>query len=166
MDALDSVDDKRNPVSWVRELDKYILPPFPLPPSVNKLYMEQVIMRPGQKPYAQRILTAEGRKYKQNASQILIDSGCTTSLREFVERNVTVEVHMYVHKDNWYTLKGLPNRKAGDADNRVKVLQDAIFNTIGVDDCTVFYNGVRKVPKGPDKVIVVICKPLDIIDEY
>ena len=163
---------------------KLILPAFPIPPSVNECYATVNGMR---------LLTAKARSYKQIVAEILNTSGMTTQCRDFIYEHITVDLSLYVYRPNWFTQGGQPrkeaeivnprrrgikldrpnptqrpNRNAGDADNRTKILQDAIFKTVGLDDCCVFYTGVRKVPSsytGEEKVIVVFRQTPDEIDE-
>lgn len=161
--------------------DSFILPEFPLPPSVNDAYAEQIFLKKNARfpmttpktlyhyTYATRTLTAKAKAYKQQVSEIMNESGATTYLREFVEYHGTVDLWIYVYKDNWYTKTGepRPNKNAGDCSNRIKVLEDAIFNCIGIDDCHVFFSGVRKMPGGEaPKAVVVVRKTPDVVDEF
>lgn len=147
--------------------DGLMLPTFKIPPSQNACYADIV---QGRKVW--RTLSADGKAYKQYVSMVMDQTGATTQLREYIQEHHTVDVWMYVYKPNWYTKRtGEPNRNAGDADNRVKILQDSIFNCIGVDDCCVFFTGVRKLPSpigNPDNefITVVIRPTVEVVDEF
>lgn len=147
--------------------NEIILPAFPLPPSINDCYADVVRGK-----YVSRILTKSAKNYKQLVSDLMNQSGYTTLLREFIEAHTTVDVWMYVYRSNWYCKNGVPqrpNRNAGDADNRVKILQDTLFKCTGIDDSSAFFTGCRKLPQveGLDpKVIVRFTKTRDEVDEF
>lgn len=135
------------------------LPTFPLPPSVNEAYAQV---------NGHRILTSKAKQYKANVANIMDAEQATTDLRLFVRGQESVEMYVYVYRPNWYTKVGKPNRNAGDTDNRIKLLKDAIFNAIGIDDCCVFHDSIRKMPcvEGQEKVVVVITEVLQEVDLF
>lgn len=161
-------------------LEYFLLPPFPLPPPTNTAYADTVQVKDHSRfpikslrdlrmcTYPSRFLKSEGTAYKQQVTNILNLSGKTTSLRAFVEKHETVDLWIYAYRANWYTKAGWPNRNAGDVDGRVKLLQDAIFSALGIDDSCVFFTGIRKVSSqdGEEKAMVVIKPVENIVDMF
>lgn len=151
-------------------MDTYTLPVFPMPPSVNEAYSSSLFYK-AKAPFpikshaemmrklgSNRVLSEKAKGYKQFISNVMNEQGHTTKLRDFIQEREAIEMRIYVYRSNWYTQSGRPNCNAGDADNRVKVLQDAIMDTVGINDSCIFYSGVRKVSCDPGKehVMVVI----------
>lgn len=160
-------------------MSSLFLPEFPMPPSVNALYASIATLKHGAPRVLagigdirkwvvmRRTLTSAGRVYKAEASRILIDSGQVGKIRSFIQEHELVDLFLYVHKNNWLTLKGQANKNAGDGDNRVKVVQDSIFSTVGIDDSVVFFTGVRKIhTDGPEKVVAVLRPTPAEVDEF
>ena len=139
-------------------IDILILPPLELPPSVNDAYTHRVGFKKGfsgvirnyndllKHTYAQRIKTALAKSYCQRVSAFLNETGLTTQIREFVEACAFVDVELSLFKSNWIKSDGTASKTAGDADNRLKILQDCIFDTIGINDAEVFRVTSGKVP--------------------
>lgn len=150
-----------------------ILPAFPMPPSVNDCYADVANGK-----FHRRVLTKAARDYKQAASELMNQSGYTTLLREFVEFHGEVDVWFYVRRNNWHCKNGAaqPNKNAGDADNRIKILQDTIFKCIGIDDAYAFFSGSRKMPLSymqhlepkyeGSSVVVKFTKMIEEVDEF
>lgn len=137
------------------------LPSLPYPVSVNDLY------RPiNRGNYAQIILSSEGRRYKQEISTRLLDAGIAGPLRDYIEYHETIDVYVYAYKPNWKTLKGTPNRNAGDLSNLRKILEDVIFNMIGIDDCCIFGIIDRKLNGPEPRVDVVITAEQQMADLF
>jgi Holliday junction resolvase RusA-like endonuclease len=135
------------------------LPVFPIPPSLNEAYAEV---------RGRRLLTDKAKRYKANVANIMDEEQATDALRFFVRGQEAVEMYIHIYRSNWYTKAGKPNRNAGDSDNRVKLLKDAIFNAIGIDDCCVFHDSIRKLPcaEGQEKVVVIITEVVPEVDLF
>lgn len=164
-------------------INKFVVD-LPFPPSENALYstfinihgLAAVFRRgltSGKLPshgdvirHVKRVLTPEGRRYKQDVSSMMNAHGITTALREFIELHEIIGVSIYVYRPNWYTQRGRPNKNAGDSSNRIKVLQDVLFETIGIDDCHAFFTGAWKLHGPEPKVSVVFAEIPGVIDEF
>lgn len=160
--------------------ERLILPKFDLPPSVNHAYWDQpfikgkTLPRGGIQNYAQllrhvgcrKVLTDNAERYKQQAIAMLDESGYTVRIRDFVNSHVCVDITFYVHRSKWLTKDGLPNLNAGDVDNRIKILQDAIFQAAGINDAHAFFSGCRKVCRDGDYVVPILQATPEILDEF
>ena len=136
---------------------RFILPSLPKPPSVNESYC----------PVNNRIIkTAKAKSYQQMVINMLRQQGWTTKLADYLEYHVEVDLIFYVYKPNWYTKTGTVNRNAGDTDNNIKLLQDAIFKSCEMDDSAVWFSGCRKMSGDETKVIPVFTKSPDIVDMF
>lgn len=156
-----------------------ILPRFNLPPSVNDAYWDNPFFkfdppRGGIRTYGQLIkhvgcrktLTSASEAYKKHVIGILDASGVTLAIRDFLKTHICVDLIFYIYRDKWLKKDGLPNRMAGDADNRIKILQDAIFTAAGVDDSAVFFSGCRKICSPGDYVIPIFNPTPEVLDEF
>lgn len=158
----------------------FTLSDFPFPPSSNAIYADVPFLK-GNINYPitlnsyrdlitkvgfRRIKTEEAKRYQQDCASILNSTGSTTQLREFVQSHVTIDLSVYLYHPKWITIQGNPNKIAGDTDNRIKLLKDIIFKTIDIDDCCVFFDGVRKVYDKHPKVVVILRNTPDVTDEF
>ena len=87
----------------------------PLPPSSNGIYANAA---------SGRALTKEAREYKEEVGKILVTQWAKKRCPE-------PPFAFYLHLR-------LPNGKRTDADGRVKLLQDALFEHLGHDDSLVY----------------------------
>lgn len=87
-------------------------------PSTNHLYATAG---------GRRILSAQGRQYK-TAISTLVHATCRHALPLPI---TPYALHLTVH-DRWRTSNGQPVR--ADATNRIKVLEDALSEGLGIDD--------------------------------
>ena len=132
------------PLGTSRDLSKPLRLTLPVPPSTNHLYSN--VFGRG------RILKAEGRKYKAYVQQRV------PSYRGDLEDNqwLTLSLTFYVPLYNAKTAKHA--KKLFDVSNRVKVLEDAICEGLGIDDRAVIRIELEKVdaPKLDSRVDVVV----------
>jgi Holliday junction resolvase RusA-like endonuclease len=118
---------------------------LPLPPSDNAIYTT-IILRRGKSIIPLRKLTTEARAYKTEVKQ-LIATLFLTSTVEFRENvQYTCLVRIYFRKI--YNL-GWPQRaktryKKEDAQDRIKLVTDAVSEVIGIDDSHHFLTVIQK----------------------
>lgn len=114
---------------------------LPYPPSVNKAY---ATTRSGR-----RLLTSEGKLYKQSVRDIIGQrySAVTPELNRLGQHPLSLTVKIYTSVENrgWLEGKAKNRYKRVDVSNRVKLLEDALFEALGVDDCLVFKLTVEKI---------------------
>lgn len=113
---------------------------LPFPPSVNKAY---VTTRAGR-----RILSAEGKEYKRAVASA-IAAYCANkpdTVFKVVPLALTINLHMVTENRGWSKGTAKSRYKKVDASNRVKLLEDAIFSCLDVDDSLVFDLHVHKIP--------------------
>lgn len=158
--------------------DTWVLGPFPLPPSVNKVYDYTPFYKNGVRTITsyrdlmihtgyRKVLSKEGRQYKQTVSQLLIDSMQCPTIADWIDAHVTITIDMYIYRKKWLRADGQPNMVAGDGDNRIKILQDVLFETIGRDDCLAFRTSATKVPcDKPDMVYVILSPTPAVLDIF
>ena len=110
---------------------------LPMPPTINKAY---ITTRSGR-----RILSTEGKAYKQ---QVKVKVGLLADLKSIgiADTPVRLEIDLYlpVLNKGWSMGKTKSRYKRVDVSNRVKLIEDAFFESIGVDDSQVFVLIVRK----------------------
>lgn len=86
----------------------------PLPPSLNNAYTNG-------RGHGRRVLTAEGRMYKSGVASLLLGQ---RPLPEGARVGLTLRL--------WFK-----TRQRADISNRVKLLEDALSEALGFDDCRV-----------------------------
>ena len=113
---------------------------LPFPPSVNKAY---VTTRSGR-----RILSAAGKEYKRDVASAVARHCAANPETTFEERplSLTIDLHMVTENKGWSKGNTKSRYKRVDASNRVKLLEDALFSVLGVDDSLVFDLHVHKHP--------------------
>jgi Holliday junction resolvase RusA-like endonuclease len=109
-----------------------------MPPSVNKLY---VTVR------GRRILSSEGKRIKHEITQAVVKhiASMPDLFRE--ERPLRMEVDLYfnaVENAGWSKGKAKTRYKRVDVSNRAKLLEDALFSGLGIDDSLIFELVMRK----------------------
>lgn len=121
---------------------------LPYPPSVNKAY---ATTRSGR-----RLLTAEGKLYKQSVRDIIGQkySAITPELARLGKHPLSFSVKLYTRVENkgWSEGKTKNRYKRVDVSNRVKLLEDALFEALGIDDCLVFKLNVEKIDSDDEHV--------------
>jgi len=114
---------------------------LPYPPSVNKAY---ATTRSGR-----RLLTSEGKLYKQSIRDVIGQkySAYTPELSGLGDKPLCLTVKLYTRTENkgWSEGKAKNRYKRVDVSNRVKLLEDALFEALGVDDSLVFRLVVEKI---------------------
>lgn len=107
---------------------------FPNPPAVNNLYFDRILppKYPRKHPYVMRVLTDEGRQYKEIVASILDGSIPIVS-------EVEIEIH-------WYR----PARR-GDIDNIHKIVLDSMTGFIYKDDGQVARLLTERFDTQPDR---------------
>jgi Holliday junction resolvase RusA-like endonuclease len=108
-----------------------------------------------------RFLSKEGSDYKKLVSiatrNAFLDQGFG-----FDPDNQYITTEIFFYSPKLFTKQGKINRKKPDTSNLIKLLEDAIFETLGIDDCYnldflgVTYNHSEK------SVIVVILRVASI----
>ena len=125
---------------------------FPMPISTNKAY---VTTRSGR-----RILSSKGKVYKQQVKDI-IGQKLALSPNIVPEGPLHLKIlllFLEVENKGWSTGKAKNRYKKIDVSNRVKLLEDAICESLGIDDSMFFSLTVRKrrSPDAKEYVKVII----------
>lgn len=94
---------------------------IPVPPSLNNAYLSG--------KHGRRVLTAEGRSYKELVGHMVKALGIELAGKERFELAFTV----------WF-----PNNRRRDISNIVKLPEDAISEALGFDDCCVDQIYIRR----------------------
>jgi Holliday junction resolvase RusA-like endonuclease len=111
---------------------------LPMPPSVNKLY---VTVR------GRRILSAEGKRVKHEITQAVVKHIASMPTLFSEERPLRMEVDLYfvaVENAGWSKGNAKTRYKRIDVSNRAKLLEDALFSGLGIDDSLIFTLQMRK----------------------
>lgn len=111
---------------------------LPMPPSVNKLY---ATVR------GRRIMTTKGKAVKHEITQLVVKHIAAMPNLFSVEAKLRLTVDLYfsaVENAGWSKGKAKNRYKRIDVSNRAKLLEDALFSGIGVDDSLIFELIMRK----------------------
>jgi Holliday junction resolvase RusA-like endonuclease len=119
-----------------------------LPPSTNKLYEN---FRGG------RRLSTEGKRYKHKIATYIAQE--FPVLAPF-KNSDAFSLKIRLEFDIFVRTKGAKScYKRFDVSNRIKVLEDAICESFGIDDCQVLTLEIKKCPtKGPERTVVMLRK--------
>lgn len=127
-----------------------------LPPSTNHAYFTKVT-RVGKHMIPIQILTDEGKKFKKETASHLArqHQGSMIYLRKDVPYGIfTVFFFEEIINKGW-PKKAATRYKRMDADNRQKLLQDAVATAAGFDDSQFLITGQKK-DKGPPGCLIYI----------
>lgn len=105
----------------------------------------------GQRKFGGRFLKPEVVKFKKEVEIILKDKSLN-----YDEKTEYIEIEYYFYLSNFYTKKGLINKKSGDIDNFKKALQDSIFKSLGIDDSAICNDVTKKRFSEKDYTVVII----------
>ena len=112
---------------------------LPMPPSVNKLYY----VRNGRKA-----LSAEGRALKeQMRAAISLVSATNVAAADINNVPLTLHLEFYfpeIENRGWSQKKTATRYKKVDVSNRVKLVEDAICEALGIDDSAFMYIHLSK----------------------
>jgi Holliday junction resolvase RusA-like endonuclease len=116
--------------------------PF-LPPSVNAAYVNIPKRRVGKKMIGGgKRLTEDGKLFKQDVKAIILKTNAANTSQ--LKDNAALGIYMFFGFPNMLN-KGYPDSadtkyKKIDLTNRIKLLEDAIVETIGIDDSQFVYS--------------------------
>jgi Holliday junction resolvase RusA-like endonuclease len=123
---------------------------LPMPPSVNKLYY----VRNGRKA-----LSSEGRALKEQmraAIVLLCAASAATSQIENVPLQLSLEFYFpEIENRGWSQNKTQTRYKKVDVSNRVKLVEDAIVEALGIDDSAFMRIHLSK-HGGPTRVVAIV----------
>lgn len=111
---------------------------LPMPPSVNKLY---ATVR------GRRIMTPKGKAIKHEITQLVVKHIASMPKLFAEERPLRLTVDLYfsaIENAGWSKGKAKSRYKRIDVSNRAKLLEDALFSGLGVDDSLIFELVMRK----------------------
>ena len=100
-------------------------------PTINHLY--------GQRGY-RKFLTKEAKELREEIDQIVHDR--PVEELEVLPEDQPLKVIVTIH-ENWFTKDG--DIKRVDIANREKFLIDSVFNSLGIDDKTIFHHSMIKI---------------------
>ena len=126
---------------------------FPLPPSVNTLYFNNG---------HGRSLSTEGRAYKARVIGAIVSSAQThqfpddPALKGLKRLGLEISLYLEEVENAGWPGKAKSRYKRVDASNRVKVLEDAVSEALGLDDSCFFQVTVRRgrAPDGKQYCVV------------
>lgn len=120
---------------------RIVLPRKPL--TVNHIY--------GQAKNGRRFIKEEGQLFKLEIQDIMRGKSLP-----YDETKHFIRVECYFYLSNFYTKKGLINKKSGDEDNFKKLLLDSIFQCLKIDDSSVCETSSIKTWGKDDMTVVII----------
>ena len=110
---------------------------LPMPPSINKLY---ATVR------GRRIMTAKGKTLKHEITQLVVKhvAAMPDLFRSEAKLRLTIDLYFTAVENKGWPKKAKNRYKRVDVSNRAKLLEDALFSAIGVDDSLIFELIMRK----------------------
>ena len=132
---------------------------LPVPPSDNDIYSNQVIRVGKRRHIAKRQLTQEARAYKIRVKNKIAGMSLTSSVQ--FKQNVEYECFIRVYFEKVYNT-GWPKRsktryKREDAQDRIKLVTDAVSEAIDIDDSHHFLTNIKKFEdKERPRIVVTI----------
>lgn len=123
-----------------------------IPISLNKAY-KTIILKRGNGFIPIRAATNELIEYKSNVSDFIHFKRIDTSAIKLFKKE-KLAIHIRVDHNRWMTLKNTIRKN--DVTNRIKILEDAVFEALGLDDSQVWHCAVFKheSPTQATKVVV------------
>lgn len=135
---------------------EFIIPKFP--PSVNKLYTVQ------RYNHKRRILTKEGRDYKDFVDRIITDEfDLAMKFVRGIKKTEIVKI-TYVFCSNWLNKNGTLKKK--DVVNFEKILTDAIFKPLKIDDSIIWSITMTKAHSFEREPFVMVTMTKDKLEKY
>jgi len=118
-----------------------------MPPSINKAYVS--IGR------GRRKLSPEGKLFKRVFKDLIIpflavDEGVISLQKEEVPLKLEIRLYFKGVLNKGYPKKAKMRYKRIDLSNRLKLLEDALFESLGTDDSHVFELSMSKHLRPPD----------------
>lgn len=101
---------------------KLLIPRKPL--TVNHIY--------GQTRFGRKFLKPEAVQFKKEVELLM-----RGKFLPYNENKHFIKTKFYFGLSNFWTAKGLINKKSGDTDNFKKLLQDSIFDFLGINDAVI-----------------------------
>lgn len=125
---------------------------LPMPPSVNKLYY----VRNGRKA-----LSAEGRALKEQMRTIVSLASATNAAAADID-NTPLTLHLAfffpeIENRGWSQKKATARYKRVDVSNRVKLVEDAVCEALGIDDSAFMFVHLSK-QEGASRVHVRVTR--------
>lgn len=114
---------------------EFIIPFFPI--SINSALTVQRYNR------SRRILTKEARQFKENTAMSLNDEYDILAAFKRNLKNDEIVIVEYILFRQWINKSDGKSKKI-DADNYIKILQDVLFEVIGIDDRNVWDINIKK----------------------
>lgn len=110
---------------------------LPMPPSVNKLYANV---------RGRRIMTSKGKTVKHEIRQATTKQLASkpSLFTQETPLRLTVDLYFSAVENKGWPKKAKSRYKRIDVSNRAKLLEDALFSVLGVDDSLVFELIMRK----------------------
>lgn len=133
-----------------------------LPPSINKAY-ESIQARKGKRVITLRKLSEEGANFKRcvaaKIARLAGDPGMAQVFKELSEETpleLQVVLGFPCLQNAGWPKKAATRYKRVDLSNRIKILEDAVFEALGIDDSRVFQLTVNKIESGKEETTVWI----------
>lgn len=75
---------------------------------------------------------------------------------KFDETEEFISVEIYFYLKNLITKKGCVSKTSSDYDGLIKLIQDSVFQELGIDDSMICHAIVKKLPGIEDKTVMII----------
>lgn len=109
---------------------------IPMPPSVNSIYFTRG---------KNRVLTTIGKTYKEDVKAYIIKEILQKPIPDLKNKPLGLSLHFYFKTIENKSYAKTDNRfKRIDVSNRIKILEDAISETLGIDDCQFIFVFAKK----------------------
>lgn len=74
----------------------------------------------------------------------------------FDERKHFISIEIYFYTAKLISKKGSVSKISGDIDGKIKLIVDAIFGELGINDAFICHANVKKLPGNEDKTVLIL----------
>jgi Holliday junction resolvase RusA-like endonuclease len=132
---------------------------LPMPPSVNSLYFTKG---------GKRILSSEGRIYKDMIKSALAEmASAKPSDTDLENHKLSIRFDLFfssVENKAWHSGKSKNRFKKIDVSNRIKVIEDALVEGLGIDDCQFFNMLINKRQSESSEYVNIYVYDLELFE--
>lgn len=75
---------------------------------------------------------------------------------KFNDKEQFISVEIYFYLKNMITKSGTVSKTSSDYDGLIKIIQDAVFDELGIDDSLICHAIIKKLPSDKDQTVMII----------
>jgi Holliday junction resolvase RusA-like endonuclease len=74
----------------------------------------------------------------------------------FNEKEQFISIEIYFYLKTLMTKRGTISKTSSDYDGLIKLIQDSVFDELGIDDSMICHAIIKKLPSNEDKTVMII----------